>query len=105
MDKESVISDIQRCIENIESVPIHDPKYEESVGLLRRALVNIEGLENIWTEGMTDFQKGCVMKARGFKIRPVSGYSNTSGCGVVVSYLGYHLWGLTKTEFDILIKE
>lgn len=99
MDKDSIAHDINCCIENIQSVPIYDERYEESVGRLRRALVEIDGLENIWTEDMSDFEKACIMKERGFELVAVGSKSKP---GIMVKYLGYHLWDLDDQQVRML---
>ena len=94
-----VIYDIKTCIEKLEGFNIHDPILDEIKGRLRRSLVEVEGLENIWNDDMPDFEKACIMLERGFDIDSVSGK------GVVINYLGYHLWNLTDEEVELLTNQ
>ena len=94
-DKNKVIRDIGNCIEMLSDD--HDGKsVRDVIGILRRCAFNIEGIDNILTEDMTDYQKVVKAMEMGFDIEEK--WPN----GIMVEYLGYYFWGFTDDEISSL---
>lgn len=89
---------IQECINTLEKIEDCNPELEKVKGVLRVALLEIDGLNSVWNEKMTDFEKAKAMKERGFKI--VRTFSRD---GVYIEFLGYYLWDLTREEIPELV--
>ena len=88
-----VARDIKECIETLEKEP---QDFTAVIGILRRCAFEVEGVENIWTDGMSNYQKVVTAIERGFDIREV--YPD----GILILYLGYHLYEFTDTEIKAL---
>lgn len=88
-----VARDIKECIETLEKEP---QDFTDVIGILRRCAFEVEGIENIWRDDITSFQKATIAIDRGFDIEKQ--HQN----GVLIKYLGYYLWGLTDPQIDIL---
>lgn len=88
-----IIRDIEKCIETLETEP---QDFTEVIGILRRCAFEIEGVENIWTDGMSNYQKAVTAIERGFDIKEV--YPD----GILILYFGYHLYEFTDTEIKAL---
>lgn len=104
LNRDKLLSDLETCINNLsddlwtetEITNIHRMKLHTTIGVLRRCCVETEGLDNIWTDTMTDYEKASIMKERGFTLTQV-------GDGIMINFLGYHLWDLTKEEITDLL--
>ena len=94
--KPKLLIDLEKCV-SILSDEITDTAIRDTIGILRRCMVEYEGLDTIWLPGMTEFEKAKVMKARGFTFVKVYPY------GLRINYLGYHLWGLTEEQIKELL--
>ena len=94
-NQQKVLADLQGCIDDLSQLP-QDSKMRDTIGVLRRCAFEIEGITNIWTDNMSNYQKAVAAIERGFDIREV--YPN----GILILYLGYHLWELTDTEIKAL---
>lgn len=92
-NKHTVINDLNKCIQALETEP-HD--FREIIGILRRCTFEVEGIENIWTDDMSNYQKAVTAIERGFDIAEV--YPD----GILILYLGYHLYDFSKTEIKAL---
>ena len=93
MDK--VVRDIGKCIKTLLGLD-QSREIEEVIGVLRRCAFNIEGIDNIWTEDMTDYQKVEKAIEMGFDVE--GKYPD----GLVLLYLGYYFWGFTDSELASL---
>ena len=99
MDKKKVFEDIECAIDNLSKIRID---LIDMVGVLNRTLVEIEGIENFWTEDLTDYQKVEKAIKKGFTIKVNLPYEPEGLNGLIVNYLGYHFWGLTDEEIKSL---
>ena len=92
-NQQKVLTDLQECINDLSAQP-EEPT--EVIGILRRCAFEIEGITNIWTDDMSNYQKAVAAIERGFDIREQ--HPN----GILILYLGYYLWELTDTEIKAL---
>ena len=83
-----VARDIKECIETLEKEP---QDFTDVIGILRRCAFEVEGIENIWRDDMTSFQKATIAIDRGFDIEKQ--HQN----GVLIKYLGYYLMGTHRS--------
>ena len=94
--KPKLLTDLETCINILLSGNLTDMEINDTIGILRRCMVEYEGIDTIWSKDMTDYQKAKIMKERGFSLTRVS-------YGLRIDYLGYHLWDLTKQEIEELL--
>ena len=94
-NQQKVLTDLQECINDLSKLP-QDTEIRDTIGVLRRCAFEIEGITNIWTNDMSNYQKAVAAIERGFDIREQ--HPN----GILILYLGYYLWELTDTEIKAL---
>ena len=94
-DKDKVVRDIKKCIQMLSGLD-QNREMKEVIGVLRRSAFEIVGVDNIWTEDMTDYQKVEKATEMGFDIQ------TKWPDGLMVEYLGYHFWGFTDDELKSL---
>ena len=94
-DKDKVVRDIKECIKTLSGFD-QSREMKQTIGVLRRCAFDLEGIDNIWTEDMTDYQKVERAIEMGFDIQ------TKWPDGLMVEYVGYHFWGFTDDELESL---
>lgn len=95
MNDRKMHSDLEISIGYLTDNPT-ETRITEVVGILRRCLVRAEGLEHIWADEITDYEKASIMKERGFKLTKIDN-------AIRIDYLGYYLRDLTEKEITELL--
>ena len=81
-----------------------DVHIEDALGIIQRCIIESEGLENIWKEGMSDYEKVAQLIYRGCTIRVNNRDSANQLNSILVKYVGYHFHNITDTELERLKK-
>ena len=108
------ISDIKQCINNLNELCLYQEKtlsddigeeekrflwkqkYRDTRGVLLRVMLDIEGIESIWTDDMTNYEK--VVKAIEYGFSFTTKWQSGEKTGIMIDYLGYHLWDFSESE-------
>jgi len=75
-------------------------RLRDILGTIRRCILYVEGLENVWNEEMSGYQRAVEMVKRGFNFE--SRFSGDGKEGIVITYLGYHIWDIESHELKAL---
>ena len=100
--QDNILSDIDKCIDQVKRFVNYEPRLEDLINMLNTIRIEAEGLDNIWKDTMSNFERGYVMKKRGLNFSKVGAGKDK---GLLIKGPGYYLWGLTENEINFLLKE